>query len=161
MLYLQKAADLQRASPGASSDSFQQLSPLSSNSDCPEKITKCSLHGWLLNFPLDGLSSNTPPQPGHSPPKNRKSPGRNRPTASQQLRHNPPPNPPMTPSIPTLRPRSQHLRPPARFPTQNSQNSQVFQHWTLQPRMRRHVLSVRAPGPRKTPRVQSNVRRGS
>ena len=127
----------------------------------PNNSRKCSLHGWLLNFPLDELLFDTLPKPGHSPPKNRNRLSRDRPTASQQLRHNPPPNPPVTPSIPILRPRNQHLRHPVRSQTRNSRKFRVFRHWTLLPRMRSHVPSVQAPGLPKTLRVQSNARQGS
>ena len=153
-------ASLQRASASTRLRTFFQQ-PFPPSSDAENSRKKCSLQGWLLNSPLDELLSNTPPQSGPSPPKGRNGLRRDRLTASQQLRHNPPPNPPMAPSIPALHPRNQHLRHPVKSPTQSLRNFQAFRHWTLLPRMRRHPLNVQAPGPLKTLRVQSNERRGS
>jgi hypothetical protein len=123
------------------------------------KITKkCLLHGWLLNFPLDELSSNTPPMLGHSPQRDRKSLGRNHPTASQRLPRSPLPTPPMSHTVLTSQPRNQHPQHSAKFPTKNFQ---VFQRWTLLPRMRRHTQTAREHVPPNTLPVQSSVRQGS
>ena len=122
---------------------------------------KCSPRGWLLNFPLAELSSNTPPKLGHSPPNVRKGLGRSHWTANQQLPHSHLPNPPMNRSNPTLRPRNHRLRYLGRSPTQSFRNFQVSLHWTSPPQTRGHVQTGQAPGLPKTPRVQSNVRRGS
>ena len=140
---------------------FPVTLPPISDANCAEKKSrKCSLPGWLLNFPLDELSSNTPPELERLPQKNRKCLSRDHPTASQ-LRHNPLPNPPMNPSMRALRLRNQHLEPPERFLTQNILNFQVFQRWTSPPRMRRRLPSVQALGPPNTLRLQSNGGQGS
>ena len=144
----------------ASSDSFQPPLPLIGDADLSERKKKiCSLYGWLLSFPLAELSSNTPPEPGLSLLRGRKilSTSRSHPTASQRLRHGPPP---MNHTISTPRTRS-NLQYLAGSPTQNLQNSQVFQLLTLPPPTRRHVPSVQAPALPNTPPVQLTVKRGT
>lgn len=92
-----------------------------------EKITKV----LAVQLPARRVFVQYPAQARTFTSKKSKSLDGNCPTPSQQLRYNPPPNPPATHSMLALRPGNQRLRHPAGSLTQSPQNCPALRRWTF------------------------------